>query len=96
MSEHCWSWFDADIDLDLKEVFIDETLGYLADLDLYICMKDYYYYWNAKAKHIIAKHVDWILANIVDDQPRVNYETYTTISRNINSKISVTHNKSYA
>ena len=96
MSEHCWSWFDADIDLDSKEVFIDETLGYLADSDLYICMKDYYYYWNAKAKHIIAKHVNWILANIVDDQPRVNYETYTTISRNINSTIRVTHNKSYA
>ena len=33
MSEHCCSWFDADIDLDSKEVFIDETLGYLADSD---------------------------------------------------------------
>ena len=85
MSEHCCSWFDADIDLDSKEVFIDETLGYLADSDLYICMKDYYYYHDAKAKHVIAKHVNWILANIVDDQPRVNYETYSTISRNINS-----------
>ena len=62
-------------------------------------MKDYYYYRDAKAKHVIAKHVNWIdakakhkvkhvnwiLANIVDDQPRVNYETYSTISRNINS-----------
>ena len=73
-------------------------------------MRDQYYYRDAKAKHVIAKHVNWIdakakhkakhvnwiLANIVDDQPRVNYETYTTISRNINSTIRVTHNKSYA
>ena len=61
MSEHCCSWFDANIDLVSKELFIDEMLGYLADSDLYTCMEDYYYYWNATAKHIIAKHVNLIL-----------------------------------
>jgi len=68
-------------------MFIDETLGFKPTWQIQICifMKDYYYYRDAKAKHVIAKHVNWILANIVDDQPRVNYETYSTISRNINS-----------
>ena len=61
MSEHCCSWFDANIDLDSKELFIDEMIGYLADSDLYTCMEDYYYYWNATAKHIIEKNVNLIL-----------------------------------